>query len=190
MERGAGLIPAGGGCAEIVRRASASVDMTQRVKPWVHYLDRLSEYFRHVAQAQVSRSALEAREWGYLQPTDVIIPDGDERIRMAKDVVLELAPHYQPPDDETVWVLGQDGLAHLRMMIHIMHRGGFITDYEKVLGEHLAQVLTGGEVPHPVEVPISYILDLEREHFLALCRERKTYERIAHIIAYGKPLRN
>ncbi len=190
VELGAGLVPAGGGCCEVIRRAQAGLDLSDRTFPWVHYLDRLRGFFQVIAQAKVSRSAQEARQWGYLRDGDVIVWDVDARLTVAKQVVRDLAPTYTPPEETPLWVLGSDGLAYLQMAVHLMHRGGYITDYERHLGERLAYVLAGGDLPHPTQVSVDYVLDLERETFLALCRQPKTYERIAHVLAYGRPVRN
>ncbi len=191
VELGAGVIPAGGGCAIVVERSQKDVPMDERVVPWVHYLENLKKYFEKIAMAQVSQSAHEAKEWGYLSPGDIIVADPDERIAVAKHYILSIADTYvPPPEDPVLWVLGEDGRAYLEMAIHVMHQGGFITDYEKFLATKLAYVLTGGDLTHPQKVKASYILDLERETFLQLCKEKKTFERAAHIIAFGKPLRN
>jgi 3-hydroxyacyl-CoA dehydrogenase len=190
VELGAGLIPAGGGCAEVIRRAQTGLDGQDRTFPWVHYLDRLRGFFQLIAQAKVSRSAREARQWGYLRDGDVIVWDTDACLAVARQVVRDLAPTYVPPEETPLWVLGADGRAYLQMAVHLMHRGGYITDYERELGERLAYVLAGGDLPHPTQVSVDYILDLERETFLGLCRQPKTYERVAHILAYGRPLRN
>ncbi|MCS7313370.1 MAG: 3-hydroxyacyl-CoA dehydrogenase/enoyl-CoA hydratase family protein, partial [Acidobacteria bacterium] len=190
VELGAGLIPAGGGCCEVIRRAQAGLDLQDRTFPWVHYLDRLRGFFQLIAQAQVSRSAQEARQWGYLRGVDVIVWDADARLAVAKQVVRDLAPTYVPSEETPLWVLGADGLAYLQMAVHLFHRGGYITDYERYLGERLAYVLAGGDLPHPTQVSVDYILDLERQTFLSLCKQPKTYERAAHILAYGRPIRN
>lgn len=190
VELGAGLIPAGGGCAEIVRRSNLNLDMKDRVTPWVHLQDRLGEFFQHVAQAQVSRSAFEARRWGFLKPEDRIVMDSHQLLETARTLIMEVAPGYRPPVESPVWVPGKDGFAQFMFVVHSLHRGGYITDYERFLGEHLAHVLTGGDLPHPTQVSLDYIRDLERDTFLQLCKERKTYERIAHIIGLGKPIRN
>jgi 3-hydroxyacyl-CoA dehydrogenase len=71
-----------------------------------------------------------------------------------------------------------------------MKRAGYISDHDAMIGEKLARVLTGGDLNHPTTVSEQYILDLEREAFLSLVSERKTQERIAHMLKTGKPLRN
>ena len=71
-----------------------------------------------------------------------------------------------------------------------MKRGGLISDYDAVIGEKLARILTGGDLNHETRVSEQFLLDLEREAFLSLCGMRQTQERIAHMLKTGKPLRN
>jgi 3-hydroxyacyl-CoA dehydrogenase len=78
----------------------------------------------------------------------------------------------------------------LKLGIHQMKRGGFISDYDAVIGERLARILTGGDLNHQTRMSEQHFLDLEREAFLSLCGERKTQERMAAMLKTGKPLRN
>jgi 3-hydroxyacyl-CoA dehydrogenase len=89
-----------------------------------------------------------------------------------------------------VLALGNPALATLKLGIHQMKRGGFISDYDAVIGEKLARILTGGDLDHPTRVSEQHLLDLEREAFLSLAGQRQTQERMAHTLKTGKPLRN
>jgi 3-hydroxyacyl-CoA dehydrogenase len=91
---------------------------------------------------------------------------------------------------EKVYAAGRDALAALRVGLHMYKEGGYISDYDAVIGEKLINILTGGELSQPTWVSERYILDLEREAFLSLCGEEKTQERIYHMLETGKPLRN
>ncbi len=86
--------------------------------------------------------------------------------------------------------LGNAGLSTIKLGIHQMKRGGFISDHDALIGEKLARILTGGDLNHETRVSEQYLLDLEREEFLSLCGMRPTQERIAHMLKTGKPLRN
>ena len=93
------------------------------------------------------------------------------------------------PDD--VLVLGQSAFAKMKLGLHLMRRAEYISDYDVVVGTHLAKVLSGGgEFTSPQRVSEQYLLDLEREAFVSLCGQRKTVERIQHMLKKGKPLRN
>ena len=86
--------------------------------------------------------------------------------------------------------LGEPALALLKLGVHQFMRGGYISEYDAHVGNKLAEVLTGGSQPRTTLVSEQHFLDLEREAFLSLCGERKTQERIQHMLKTGKPLRN
>ena len=86
--------------------------------------------------------------------------------------------------------LGNAALSTIKLGIHQMKRGGFISDYDAVIGEKLARILTGGDLNHETRVSEQYLLDLEREAFLSLLGERKTLERNQHTLKAGKAVRN
>jgi 3-hydroxyacyl-CoA dehydrogenase len=71
-----------------------------------------------------------------------------------------------------------------------MQEGGWISEHDRKIGRELARILGGGDVPGPTTVSEQQMLDLERESFLRLMGERKTLERMQHILKTGKPLRN
>jgi 3-hydroxyacyl-CoA dehydrogenase len=71
-----------------------------------------------------------------------------------------------------------------------MKSGGYITDHDALIARKLAGVLAGGMVTPGTAVTEQYLLDLEREAFLSLCGERKSQERMQHMLRTGKPLRN
>ena len=87
-------------------------------------------------------------------------------------------------------VLGESFLAAAKMVIHLMVRGGYASDYDAHVARKLANILAGGALSAPQLVSEQYVLDLEREAFVSLCGEKKTQERIAHTLKTGKPLRN
>ena len=118
--------------------------------------------------------------------------NADRLIADAKQEVLALAAtgYTQAPQRTDVLALGNSALATLKLGIHQMKRGGFISDHDAVIGEKLARILTGGDLNHETRVSEQYLLDLEREAFLSLCGHRQTQERIAHMLKTGKPLRN
>ena len=84
----------------------------------------------------------------------------------------------------------EPALATIKMAVHMMVRGGFISDYDAHVAKKLAYIITGGDLSHKTLVSEQYLLDLEREAFVSLCGEKKTQERIQHMLKTGKPLRN
>jgi 3-hydroxyacyl-CoA dehydrogenase len=187
VETGVGLIPAGGGCKEMLARATAAaaggadLDLFQHLRP----------VFENIAMAKVSTSAEEARKLGYLDSADPVAMNGDRLLAQAKQTALALARSgYRPPAPAAIRVLGEEFLTAAKLAIHMMLRAEYITEYDAVVARRLAQVLAGGALSSAQTVSESYILDLEREAFVALTGERKTQERIAHTLKTGKPLRN
>jgi 3-hydroxyacyl-CoA dehydrogenase len=151
----------------------------------------MEKIFTIIGMAKVSTSAEEARQYGFLKPTDKLSLDPDALLADAKgDVMAMVATGYRPPLARKVPVPGGGGIAALKIGIHGMLGGGYLSEYDAFLGRKLAHVLCGGDVPGGTEVTEQYLLDLEREAFLSLCGEQKTLDRILHMLEKGKPLRN
>jgi 3-hydroxyacyl-CoA dehydrogenase len=187
VELGAGVIPAGAGTKEMLRRVVNPPMRTQNADAFP-YLQRV---FEQIGLAKVATSAEEARQAGFLTSSDRIILNRDHLLTEAKREVLHLAESgYRPPAPEQIYAAGRDALAALRVGIHMMGEGKYITEYEKVIAGKLAYVMTGGELSRPAWVSEQYILDLEREAFLSLCGNEKTQARMWNLLQTGKPLRN
>jgi 3-hydroxyacyl-CoA dehydrogenase len=195
VETGVGLIPAGGGCKEMTLRA---VDAAAAAAPpgnrgdsvELHHVMR--SIFENVALAKVSTSAYEARDLRILRASDGITMNRDRLLHDAKEQAVALAENgYRPPLPRTDVPAPGDGvLAALKLAIHMMREGEYASDHDVTVATHLVEVLCGGAVTPGAPVSEQYLLDLEREHFLSLCGERKSQERIAHTLKTGKPLRN
>lgn len=187
VELGVGLIPGGGGTKELALRAS-----DRNIKEDVE-LNYLQQLFIGVGTAKVSTSAHEAFESHILRiGVDSISINPDRRIADAKRKILMLHEqgYTQPAPRNDIKVQGRTGLGPLLSGIHAMHRGNYISDYDKLLAEKLAYVMCGGDLSAATQVSEQYLLDLERETFLSLCGQRKTLERLQSILQTGKPLRN
>jgi 3-hydroxyacyl-CoA dehydrogenase len=186
VEVGVGLIPAAGGCKEVLRRWTAGLVPDVDPSPY------LKEAFEAIALAKVSSSAAEARELRFLSPADAVTMNRDRLIEDARQTALALAGAGYTPDPAPprLPVAGRAGLATLRLALYLMRTAGHITDYDRHIGERLAYVLSGGDLPEPASVPEAYLLELEREAFLSLCGEPKTQERMESMLRFGKPLRN
>jgi 3-hydroxyacyl-CoA dehydrogenase len=186
VEIGVGLLPAGGGTKELALRAARLAEQYDTdVMPFV------VKGFTNIAMAKVSTSAAELLPLGFLRHGDAISLADDRRIHDAKQKVLALAANYRPARPATaVKAPGRSVAASLGTQLWNMRMGGFITEYEEKLGRKIAGVITGGDVPAGTLVTEQWLLDLEREAFVSLCGERKTLERIQHMLKKGKPLRN
>ncbi|HZC18389.1 MAG TPA: enoyl-CoA hydratase/isomerase family protein, partial [Rubrobacteraceae bacterium] len=185
VETGVGLIPAGGGTKELLRRL-VSPPMHTRA-PSLPYVQ---EVFQNIAMAKVSGSALEAREMGYLKEDDRVVMNGDHLIHAAKREVRELADGYAPPvHDKAIYASGEPVRMALEVGVKTMQWGHYATEYDGVIAGHLARVLTG-DITVPQWVPEEYVLKLEKEAFMELLKNEKTHERIEAMLKTGKPLRN
>ncbi len=174
VELGVGLIPAGGGCKELLAR-----------------LKEARKVFELIAFAKVSMSAVEAKNYGFLDPSVPITMNPDRLIADAKALALAAAPNYVPGVPRTdIKVCGDATYGLLKLGVWSARQGEYITDHDVTVGEKLAYVLAGGHLAGEHLVSEQYLLDLEREAFLSLCGTVKTQERIAHILKTGKPLRN
>jgi 3-hydroxyacyl-CoA dehydrogenase len=186
VEVGVGLIPAGCGTKEMLRRA-----LQRRPTPQADALPFVQQAFETIGLGTVSTSAPHARALGLLRDGDGI---SMARLRLhadARSLALARAATYVPGHPPaSIPVGGANLLAALRLGVHLAHRAGRISDHDAVVGGKLAWVLAGGDLPHATEVPESHLLDLEREAFLSLCGEPKTQARIAHTLKTGKTLRN
>jgi 3-hydroxyacyl-CoA dehydrogenase len=194
VEVGVGLLPGAGGCKEMLLRA---VNSAQSVRPdgrgeSVEFMEALKRTFETIAMAKVSMSANEARGLGFLLDRDEIIMNRDRLLADAKTRALEsVHSGYKPPAPRTdIPAPGENILATLKLGIHLMRQGEYISDHEVKIGNKVAEVLCGGAVSPGTPVSEQYILDLEREAFKSLSGERKTQERIQFTLKTGKPLRN
>jgi 3-hydroxyacyl-CoA dehydrogenase len=189
VEVGVGLIPAGGGTKEMVVRAMDAVPKDEEADPFVY----IKEVFANVGMAKVSTSAQEARRLHYLSSHDSISMNRDRQIADAKQLALDLAKlGYRPGKPrEDIQVLGQPAFAKMKLGLHLMRQAEYISDYDVLVGTHLARILSGGgEFTSPQRVSEQYLLDLEREAFVSLSGQKKTVERMQHMLKKGKALRN
>jgi 3-hydroxyacyl-CoA dehydrogenase len=194
VEVGVGLLPGAGGCKEMLLRA---VDSASSIRPGgrgesVELMEAMKKVFETIATAKVATSAQEARGLGFLKQADRITMNRDRVPSDAKARALEMvrAEYAAPQPREDIPAPGENVLAMLKMGVHLMRQGGYITEYEVKLGTKVAEVLCGGNVTPGTPVSEQYLLDLEREAFKSLCGEAKTRERIQYTLKTGKTLRN
>jgi 3-hydroxyacyl-CoA dehydrogenase len=187
VELGAGVIPAGGGTKEMVRRL-VNPAMRTGATDALPFLMRVLE---QVGQAKVATSAEEARQFGILGVGDRIVMNRSRLLTEAKREVLAMAAAgYRPPAPEPIYASGREPLAAMRVGLHMYNLGKQITEFDSVIANKLAYVMTGGDLSKSTWVSEQYILDLEREAFLSLCGEEKTQARMWSLLQTGKPLRN
>ena len=174
VEVGVGLIPAGGGCKEMLIRQR---DVTK--------------VFEQIGYAKVSSSAAEARQMRFLRDGDGVSMNAERLIADAKALALSLAPAWSPGAPRTdVTVSGEAGYAIMQLGVYVGREGKYISKHDGVIGLKLAHILSGGRLSGSPQVSEQYLLDLEREAFLSLCGYPETQQRMQHMLKTGKPLRN
>ena len=187
VEFGVGVIPGGGGSKEMALRAS---DTFQKGDV---QLNVLQEHFLTIGMAKVSTSAYEAFDLNLLQKgKDVVVVNKHRQIALAKQHAKLMAEsgYTQPIMRTDVKVLGKQALGMFLVGTDSMQDSNYISEHDMKIANKLAYVMAGGDLSEPTFVSEQYLLDIEREAFLSLCTERRTLERIQHMLTTGKPLRN
>jgi 3-hydroxyacyl-CoA dehydrogenase len=187
VEFGVGVIPGGGGSKEMTVRAQDTF------RKGDVELNTLQDYFLTIGMAKVATSAYEAFDLGILQKgKDIVVVNKDRQLAMAKAhaILMSDAGYTQPVKRTDIKVLGKQALGMFLVGTDAMEDSKYISEHDQKIANKLAYVMAGGDLSEPTLVSEQYLLDLEREAFLSLCTERKTLERIQHMLKTGKPLRN
>ncbi len=188
VEIGVGLLPAGGGCTNLWKKfvqslpdAVADADLGKFFVPT----------FMSIAMAKVSTSAADARTNGFLGPCDRIVFNRDHLIGEAKKEVLKMvADGYSPPVKRPVKVFGEAGQGMIDAELYNMKNAGFVTEHDAFLASRIAFVISGGQVRTGGMIDEEALLTLERHAFIDFLKQKKTIDRIEHMLKTGKPLRN
>ena len=186
VEIGVGLLPAGGGTKEMcIRAIKLAEEYDIDATPFIF------KNYMNIAMAKISMSAAELLPMGFMRQGDAIAMDIDKRIHDAKLKAISLAATYRPGRPLIdLKAPGRSVAASIKSQLWNMRQGGFISEYDQYLAGMVADVITGGDVPAGTLITEEYLLELEREAFVRLCGQKKTLERIQHMLKKGKPLRN
>jgi 3-hydroxyacyl-CoA dehydrogenase len=186
VEFGVGLLPGGAGTKEMTLRAAATF------KEGDVQLNSLRQHFLPIAMAKVSTSAYEAFDIDILQKgKDLVVVNRDRQIATAKRYAMQMVQDgYTKSIPQQVKVLGKQALGMFLVGTDAMEKGFYISEHDKLIGNKIAYVMSGGDLSEPTYVSEQYLLDIEREAFLSLLTEKKTLQRIEHTLKTGKPLRN
>ena len=184
VECGVGLVPGWGGNGEMLDRWTKSRTLPNGPMPV------LTKVFQAVSTAQVAKSAAEAKEMMILRKDDGITMNRDRLLADAKAKALSLVEGYVAPEPPTFRLAGASGRTGLSMAVSDFHKKGMATDYDVVVADRLAEVLTGGEADVVDTVTETQLLDLERAAFMASVKDQRTQARVVHMLQTGKPLRN
>jgi 3-hydroxyacyl-CoA dehydrogenase len=190
VEVGVGVVPAGGGCKELLVRLTEGIP-DGLIEQGFNLQYHMGKAFENIAMAKVATSAAEAMELGYVRKSEKINMSRDQQIFEAKQLVLMLAADgYRPPRPALIPVMGENFRGLTNAILQNMYYGKFVSEYDVHVSKKVAYVLSGGDCAEGTFVSEQEILDLEKEAFVSLCGEKKTQERIMYMLNKGKPLRN
>ena len=182
VEVGVGLVPAWGGCKEMISRWKNSSEKGP--------MGGITQVFQNIGTAKVSTSALEAYDLKILRENDEVTMNRERVLFDAKKKCIELAQDYKMPEMKEYNLAGKSGKVALDMAVDDLVRSGKATPYDKVVTEKLTEVLTGGDTDPTETIDDGTLLDLEKGAIIALAKNEGTADRIEHMMEKGKPLRN
>lgn len=187
VEIGVGLVPSGGGCKELLFRATKDYKYGQMAR----IISAIDDIVLPVAQASYSMSAEDAFRTGYLRRGDIIVPKFAAVPEKAAAYALALADcGWTAPTKYTVTAAGENGYTHLMATVKVMLEGRMMTEYDAVIVEKLARIFSGGDALAGEQITEEDVLFLERKYFMELAHNEKTIERIQGMLTTGKPVRN
>lgn len=184
VEVGVGIIPAWGGCKELLGRLMDFELVTNGP------MGAVMKAFETIGTAQVAKSAEQARSMGFIGPNDEITMNRDRLIADAKSKVIQLSENYVPPEPRTYELPGPTGMAALNLALNDLALSGQATPHDVVVATSLAKILTGGDTDITSTIEEEDILFMEKEAIAKLGRDTNTLERMQHMLETGKPLRN
>ena len=189
VEVGVGFIPAGGGCKEMMVRLTEGIP-DGAIAAGLNLQHYYAKAFENIGTAKVATSAMEAMDLGFIRKTENISLNRDQQIYDAKQAVLGLSKFYKKPRPAMIPVMGENFRGMADAILYNMQHGKFATEYDVFVGKKVAYILSGGDCEEGTLVTEQEILDLEREAFLSLSGEKRTQDRVMHMLTTGKPLRN
>jgi 3-hydroxyacyl-CoA dehydrogenase len=187
VEVGVGLIPGGAGNMNMLWRALENVPQGTEIDVSAF----VAQTFKNIAMANVATSGNEAKEFGYFRHSDGVSFDRARQLWEAKQRCIGLAGSgYHPPVPRAYKLPGDSGIATIGMLINSMVSGGYASEHDALISGKLAEVLCGGKGGGSHKVTEAEMLELEAEAFVSLCGEKKSQERMQHMLMQNKPLRN
>ena len=184
VEVGVGLVPAWGGCKEMITRWNN--DPNQPKGP----MASIVKIFQNIGTAKVGTSAQEAKSLKFLNSGDGITMNRSRLLHDAKQKCLSLVKNYKAPLPQDHTLAGPSGKATLDLAVNDLVKAGHATPHDVTVTGHLAYILTGGDTDPTEVVSDDKILEMEREGIMALMKTEKTMDRIESMLTTGKPLRN
>ncbi len=186
VEVGVGVIPAGGGCLQMLLRMEDAMKAKGELGP----MPKVKAAFQFIGTAHVNTSFDEAQRNGYFRRTDTRVMNHAHLLHDAKQRVLAMAADFKPVEPRTFRLPGLGGETALKLAVKDFQLQGLASEHDAIIMGELAHVLCGGDVSLVQDVTEERILELERQAFARLCGYEKTQARMDSILTKGKPLRN
>jgi len=178
-----GLIPAGGGCKEMLARW---LD-TEESKKDPHYASL--KVFDIIGYGKTATSSVEAEPMKYLRPEDKKIMNRNSLLEVSRKI-LEENKNFKAPNETTFNLPGKAVKAKMIKILEKLYEDKVIYDHGMEVGKELANVLSGGDTTIEKNLSENEMFKLELDSFMKLIETKKTQERIKHTLATGKPLIN
>ena len=183
VETMVGLIPAGGGCKEMLWRWS----QTDEAKNDPDYAPL--KVFDIIGYAKTATSPIEAEPLKYLRPEDKKIMSRNSLLQVSKEIIQN-NKDFTPPEECTFKLSGKNVYDKMVKMLEKLYNDKIILDHGMHVGKELARVLSGGDTTLENTLSEDDLFKLELDAFMRLIETEKTQQRIKHTLATGKPLVN
>ena len=183
VETGVGLVPAGGGCKEVLWRWS----QTEEAKKDPDYAPL--KVFNIIGYATTATSTVEAEPLKFIKPEDKKVMNRNSLFSISKKI-LEDNKSFNAPNECTFHLSGKPLKEKMIKVLEKLYNERIILDHGMEVGKELANVLSGGNTTIDKTLTEDDLYKLELESFMRLIETKKTQERIKHTLATGKPLVN
>ncbi len=178
-----GLIPAGGGCKEMLARWMD----TEKAKSDPNYAPL--KVFDIIGYGKTATSPVEAEPMKYLRPTDKKIMNRNSLLEVSKKILNE-NKDFRPPEELKFNLPGKSVIGEMDKILEKLYNDKVILDHGVEVAKELAHVLSGGETTIEKTLSEDDLFKLELDAFMKLIETQKTQDRIKHTLATGKPLVN
>ena len=178
-----GLIPAGGGCKEMLARWLKS----EEAKSDPNYAPL--KVFDIIGYGKTATSPVEAEPMKYLRPEDKKIMNRNSLLEISKEI-LNNNRDFKAPKETTFNLPGKAVKEEMIKLLDKLYNDKVILDHGMVVAKELAHVLSGGDTDISKTLSEEDLYKLELDAFMKLIETKETQDRIKHTLATGKPLIN
>ena len=178
-----GLIPAGGGCKEMLARW---LD-TDEAKSNPNFAPL--KVFDIIGYGKTATSPVEAEPLKYLRPSDKKIMNRNSLLEVSKEILNE-NKNFKPPEELRFKLPGKAVRGEMDKILEKLYNDKVILDHGVEVAKELAHVLSGGDTTIDKTLSEDDLFKLELDAFMKLIETQKTQDRIKHTLSTGKPLVN